>query len=53
MWMARWKPTASSGYQATIDSVISGNNGLMKTGEGTLVLAVSYTHLTLPTKRIV
>ncbi|SFM12606.1 hypothetical protein SAMN04487868_13235 [Marinobacter salarius] len=38
MWMARWKPTASSGYQATIDSVISGNNGLMKTGEGTLVL---------------
>ncbi|MEQ3724604.1 autotransporter domain-containing protein [Alcanivorax sp.] len=29
---------ASSGYQATIDSVISGNNGLMKTGEGTLVI---------------
>lgn len=29
---------ASSGYEATIDSVISGSNGLMKTGDGTLVL---------------
>ena len=29
---------ASSGYEASISSVISGSNGLMKTGEGTLLL---------------
>ena len=32
---------ASSGYEASISSVISGSNGLMKTGEGTLVLGGS------------
>ncbi len=32
---------ASSGYEAAIYSVISGSNGLMKTGEGTLVLGGS------------
>ena len=30
---------ASSGYQATVANVISGNSGLMKTGEGTLTLS--------------
>lgn len=30
---------ASSGYQATVANVISGNRGLMKTGEGTLILS--------------
>ena len=30
---------ASSGYQATVANVISGNSGLMKTGEGTLILS--------------